>query len=540
MDKSETVKGASMQRFTRYVSRIQHFSGSRSGRLALAAFAFAAPLAACTTASGHTAPGASASNQLKGSGNGAPAGLEQFYTQSVSFSNCGNGFQCASIQVPLDYSHPAVKSISLAIVRKPATDPAHRIGSLLVNPGGPGGSGIDYARSPDVVSAAVAARFDIIGFDPRGVGQSTAVHCLSDPEMDTFLNVPPDPNGSAEQTEVVNQSKFFASQCAAKSSSSILPFVGTVNAARDMDVIRAALGDKELYYLGKSYGTYLGAVYAEEFPKNVGRLVLDGAIDPSLTADQLNLAQATAFDAALHHFAQDCVTHAGCPLGTDPTAGVVHIKAWVDGLDTAPITGDSTRKLTSAQAMTGIAVAMYDQTWWPDLRGALTKAYAGDGAALLAMADVYNNRVSGHYQGNETEANFAVNCVDHPHEADSPQSVEQSLPAYEQAAPFFGEMVAWSGLPCAYWPAKPDTTPHKITAPGAKPILVVGTTRDPATPYAWAQSLADQLRNGRLLTMTGDGHTAYLRGSTCIDGAVDAYLLQDTLPAAGTVCSQGS
>jgi pimeloyl-ACP methyl ester carboxylesterase len=542
MDKSEKVKGASMQRFTRSrrAVAIRRFGGSRSGRMALAALAFAIPLAACTSASGHSVPAASASSQLKGSSNGAPAGLDQFYTQSVSLNDCGNGFQCGTIQVPLDYANPSTKSISIAIVRKPATDPAHRIGSLLVNPGGPGGSGIDYARSPGVVSAAVGARFDIIGFDPRGVGQSTSVHCLSDPEMDTFLNVPPDPNTTAEQNQVVDQSKFFAGQCAAKSSSSILPFVGTVNAARDMDIIRAVLGDKELYYLGKSYGTYLGAVYAEEFPKNVGRLVLDGAIDPSLTADQLNLAQAKAFDAALHQFAQDCVTHDGCPLGSDPTAGVTHLKAWVDGLATAPISGDSTRKLTSAQAMTGIAVAMYDQTWWPDLRGALTKAYGGDGSALLAMADVYNNRVGGHYQGNEAEANFAVNCVDHPHEADSPQSVEQSLPAYEQAAPFFGEMVAWSGLPCAYWPAQPDTTPHKIAAPGAQPILVVGTTRDPATPYAWAQSLAGQLKNGRLLTMNGDGHTAYLRGSTCIDGAVDNYLLQDTLPPTGTVCSQGS
>lgn len=542
MDKSEKLKGASMQRFSgsRRIVRIRRFGGSRSGRMALAALAFTAPLAACTTASGHSVPASGESNQLKGTGTGAPAGLAQFYTQSVSLGNCGNGFQCGSIQVPLDYKNPAAKSISLAIVRKPATDPAHRIGSLLVNPGGPGGSGIDYARSPGVVSAAVAARFDIIGFDPRGVGQSTAVHCLSDPEMDTFLNSPPDPNTPAQQTEVVNQSKFFAAQCAAKSSSSILPFVGTENAARDMDIIRAVLGDKELYYLGKSYGTYLGAVYAEEFPKNVGRLVLDGAIDPSLTAEQLNVTQATAFDAALHHFAQDCATHGDCPLGADATAGINHLKTWVDGLDAAPIPGDATRKLTSAQAMTGIAVAMYDQTWWPDLRAALTKAYAGDGSALLAMADVYNNRVSGHYQGNEAEANFAVNCVDHPHEADSVQSVEQSLAEYEQAAPFFGEMVAWSGLPCAYWPAAPDTTPHKIAAPGAKPILVVGTTRDPATPYTWAQSLAAQLDTGRLLTMNGDGHTAYLRGSTCIDGAVDAYLLQDTLPPAGTVCSQGS
>jgi pimeloyl-ACP methyl ester carboxylesterase len=514
--------------------------GTRSGRMILAAVAFTAPLAACTTASGHTAPAASTSNELQGTGSGAPAGLQQFYTQSVSLTDCGGGFQCGTIQVPLDYSNPGTKSISIAIVRKPATDQAHKIGSLLVNPGGPGGSGIDYARSPDVVSSTVAARFDIIGFDPRGVGESSSVHCLSDPQMDTFLNTPPDPNTPAEQTGVIDQAKYFAAECEAKSSSYLLPYVGTVNAARDMDILRAVLGDNQLYYLGKSYGTYLGAVYAEEFPTHVGHMVLDGAIDPSLTADQLNLTQATAFDAALNQFAKDCVTHSGCPLGTEPAAGVTKLKTWVDGLDANPIPGDATRKLNEAQAMTGIAVAMYDQTWWPDLREALTKAYAGDGSALLAMADVYNNRVSGHYQGNETEANFAVNCVDHPDEATSPQELEQELPAYEQAAPFFGEMVDWSSLPCAYWPVKPDDTPHKITAGGAKPILVVGTTRDPATPYAWAQGLAGQLQSGRLLTMNGDGHTAYLRGSTCIDTAVDAYLIQGTLPATGTVCNQSS
>ena len=287
-----------------------------------------------------------------------------------------------------------------------------------------------------------------------------------------------------------------------------------------------------------AYGTYLGAVYAGEFPQRVGRLVLDGAIDPSLTADQLNLAQATAFDAALRQFAENCVTRTDCPLGTDVNVGLAKLKTWVDGLDTHPIPGDSTRKLAESLAMTGIAVAMYDQSWWPDLRAALTKAFAGDGSALLSMADIYNNRVSGHYQSNETEANFAVNCVDHPDEAVSVTQVQQQLPTYEKAAPFFGEMVAWSALPCAYWPAAADTTPHQIKAAGAAPILVVGTTRDPATPYAWAQGLASQLESGRLLTMNGDGHTAYLRGSSCIDSAVDAYLINDTVPAPGTVCEQ--
>lgn len=517
----------------------------RTGRVALAVAVFTATLASCSTASGHSVPAASVHNGTAATAastpadtSGVPDQLTSYYKQIVHWSDCGGGFQCTSIKVPLDYDKPDGSVISLAVVRKPATDQAHRIGSLLLNPGGPGGSGIDYARASGVVSSAVAARFDLIGFDPRGVGQSTAVRCLSDSQMDTFLNVPPDPVGDAELAQEADQAKFFAGQCGAKSAT-LLPHVGTVDAARDMDVLRGVLGDQKLYYLGKSYGTYLGAVYADEFPQRVGRLVLDGAIDPSLTSDQLNLTQATAFDAALHHFMQDCATRTDCPLGTDVNAGLARLKMWVDGLDANPITGDSTRKLGEALAMTGIAVAMYDQSWWPDLRAALTKAFAGDGSALLAMADIYNNRVGGHYQGNETEANFAVNCVDHPDEATSEEQVRQELPAYRKAAPFFGEMVAWSTLPCAYWPAAADNTPHKIQAPGAAPILIVGTTRDPATPYSWAQGLAAQLDSGHLLTMNGDGHTAYLRGSTCINNAVDAYLLTDAVPAAGTVCEQG-
>jgi pimeloyl-ACP methyl ester carboxylesterase len=508
----------------------------RTGRVALAAAVFTITLASCTNASGHSAPAASVRSAAPVT-TGVPTALLNFYRQTIGWSDCGGGFQCGNINVPLDYDNPTGTTIRIAVVRKPATDQAHKIGSLLLNPGGPGGSGIDYARSSGVVSSAVSARFDLIGFDPRGVGQSTGVHCLNDTQMDTFLNVPPDPDSAAEQSQEVDQAKFFAAQCE-KNSASLLPYVGTVNAAKDMDVLRGVLGDSRLYYLGKSYGTYLGAVYAQEFPQNVGRLVLDGAIDPSLTADQLNLAQATSFDLALQQFAKDCATHSDCPIGADPTAGIAKLKTFVDGLDANPIPGDSTRKVTEALAMTGIAVAMYDQSWWPDLRAALTKAFAGDGSVLLSMADVYNNRVNGHYQGNETEANFAVNCVDHPDEATSPQAIEQKVATYEKAAPFFGQMVAWSTLPCAYWPAAPDTTPAKIAAKGAAPILVVGTTRDPATPYAWAQGLAAQLQNGRLLTMNGDGHTAYLRGSTCINSAVDAYLLGGSVPAAGTVCQQ--
>jgi len=507
----------------------------RAGRLLTAGIAVLS-LAACTTSAGTAA-----ANETTASGaltNGVAAGLLPFYTQQVSWTNCG-GFQCATIKVPVNYADPQGATLGLAVIRQLATDQFQLDGSLVVNPGGPGGSGIQYLRGGDVASAAVSAHYNLVSFDPRGVGQSDPIECLTDSQMDTFLSAPPDPSSPAEIQTVISQSQFLAQQCEAKNAA-LLPYVGTANAARDMDVLRAILGESKLNYLGKSYGTYLGAVYAEEFPQRVGRFVLDGALDPNLTSEQLNLTQAAAFDAELKQYAQNCVTQANCPLGTNATTGLANLKTWVDGLDAHPISGDATRKLDEAYAITGIAFAMYSQTFWPDLTSALTSAYTGDGSALLAMADAYNDRANGHFQDNSTEANYAVNCLDHPDEATSVAQIEKDLPTYEAAAPFFGEMVDWSGLPCAYWGTPATGTPHKISAQGSGPIVVVGTTRDPATPYAWAQSLAAELSNGHLLTMNGDGHTAYLRGSTCIDSAIDAYYLQGTVPAAGLVCQQGS
>jgi pimeloyl-ACP methyl ester carboxylesterase len=504
--------------------------------LALAALTFALPLAACTAST--SAHAASTTTGRPGLSTGAPADLSAFYSQSLSWTSCDSGYQCSELTVPLDYSDPTGATIKLAVVRKQATDQAHRIGSLVVNPGGPGGSGLSYATSGDVADTGVLARYDLVGFDPRGVGKSDPVNCLTDSQMDQFVDTPPNPQTPAELSRAEQESQLFAQQCAAKSGA-LLGQVGTVDAARDMDVLRAALGDKKLTYLGKSYGTFLGATYAQEFPKNVGRLVLDGAIDPSLSAEQENLTQAAAFDKELHLFLDDCVTQSDCPFDTtDPNAAFTQLKTWADGLDAHPIAGDATRKLDEAYALTGISVAMYDQGWWPDLRIALASAFKGDGSTLLRMADAYNDRENGHFVDNEVAANYAVNCVDHPDEAVSVTQIQAELPAFEKAAPFFGPMVDWSSLPCAYWKADTTDSPHPVDDAGAAPILVVGTTNDPATPYAWAQHLATQLSGGRLLTMNGDGHTAYRRGSTCIDSAVDAFFLTGALPAAGTVCQQ--
>ena len=505
--------------------------------LALASLALVLPLAACA-GFGSSARAAATSTGRPGLATGEPTDLKRFYGQTLVWTSCDDGYQCSKLTVPLNYADPSGATIRLAVVRKLATDPSQRLGSLVVNPGGPGGSGIGYATSGQVADPSVLARYDLVGFDPRGVGQSDPVECLTDGQMDKFVDTPPDPDSSAQLSEVEHESQYLAQECEAKSGA-LLPYVGTVYAARDMDILRAALGDKKLTYLGKSYGTFLGATYAQEFPQNVGRLVLDGAIDPTLTAEQENLTQAAAFDKELHLFLADCVNESDCPFPTkDPNAAFTQLHTWVTGLEAHPITGDGTRKLDEAYALTGISVAMYDQGWWPDLRLALGSAFKGDGSMLLRMADAYNDRENGHYVDNEVEANYAVNCVDHPDEATSVGQIESELPQFEKVAPFFGPMVDWSSLPCAYWKASPTDSPHALSATGAAPILVVGTTNDPATPYAWAQHLATELSSGHLLTMNGDGHTAYLRGSTCIDNAVNAYFLSGALPASGTVCQQ--
>jgi pimeloyl-ACP methyl ester carboxylesterase len=466
----------------------------------------------------------------------APSALAPFYAQRLVWADCGGGYQCATLRVPLDYAHPAARSLGIAVVRRLATDTAHRLGSLLVNPGGPGGSGVEYARAGrQAISPALLAQYDLVGFDPRGVGQSAPVTCLDDQQMDAFVATVPDPQTPAEQDQVVVEDRLFASQCQARSAS-LLPFVGTRDAARDMDVLRQALGDQRLTYLGKSYGTYLGAVYAELFPTHVGRLVLDGALDPRIGTDQLGRDQAAGIQLAVRSFLTDCAGRPDCPLGADAKAAEQRLQSLLASVRTRPLRGDATRTVDLALAETGIVAALYTDATWPLLRTSLRLALAGDGRGLLVLADSYTNRgPDGHYRGNELAANMAINCADRPGPT-SVAEVQAEVPSYSQASPLFGAGLAWSNLTCAYWPVPAPGRPHAIAARGAAPIVVVGTIRDPATPYAWAQGLAGQLASGRLLTYDGDGHTAYRRGSTCIDGAVDAYFLQGTLPSSGARC----
>ncbi|MFF4328235.1 alpha/beta hydrolase [Streptomyces sp. NPDC001591] len=470
-----------------------------------------------------------------------PSALRRYYEQKLSWRDCGvQGFQCATMKAPLDYAHPGSgQDVDIAVARRTATGPGKKLGSLVVNPGGPGGSGIGYLQAYAGIGypAPVRARYDMVSFDPRGVSRSSPVECLAGPAMDRFTQVDQTPDDQAERARLVAAFKEFAAGCEQRSAR-ILPHVSTVDAARDMDLLRAVLGDQKLNYVGASYGTFLGATYADLFPARVGRLVLDGAMDPSRPALELNRDQTAGFDTAFRSFARDCAKQADCPLGQGtPQAQGQRLKEFFRKLDAQPVpSGDQGRPLGESLATTGVIAALYDESAWPQLRQALGDAMNGDGAALLALADSYYERDADGKYANLMFANAAVNCLDQPAAFSGPEAVDAALPSFEKASPVFGAGLAWASLNCAYWPVKATGTAKPLKAQGAAPIVVVGTTRDPATPYKWAQALADQLDSGTLLTYDGDGHTAYGRGSDCIDTAINRYLLEGSPPTPGKRC----
>ncbi|WP_037682679.1 alpha/beta hydrolase [Streptomyces griseus] len=520
----------------------------RRSRLGAALLGVAALLvSACSSSSGPTAGSAGAADAaLAALPRATPSALAPYYAQRLTWRDCGvPGFECATLKAPLDYARPDAGGVRLAVARKKATGPGKKLGSLLVNPGGPGGSAVGYLQQYAGIGypAAVRARYDMVAVDPRGVARSEPVECLDGREMDRYTQTDVTPDDQRETDALVASYRKFAEGCGADAPK-LLRHVSTVEAARDMDLLRAALGDRKLTYVGASYGTFLGATYAGLFPDRVGRLVLDGAMDPSLPARRLNLDQTTGFETAFQSFAKDCVRQSDCPLGgrgTTPGQVGKNLKAFFRKLDARPLrTGDPDgRRLGEALATTGVIAAMYDEGAWEQLREALTTAMKdNDGAGLLALADSYYERDPDGRYTNLMFANAAVNCLDLPAAFSSPEQVRGSLPAFEKASPVFGESLAWATLNCAYWPVRPTGEPHRIEAKGAAPIVVVGTTRDPATPYRWARSLADQLSSGRLLTYEGDGHTAYGRGSACVDTTINTYLLRGTPPpTTGKRCS---
>ncbi|MFD1932982.1 alpha/beta hydrolase [Nonomuraea mangrovi] len=457
------------------------------------------------------------------------------YKQRLAWRDCGDGFECAKLAVPLDYAKPGADRLAISVIRLPAAD--DRLGSIVVNPGGPGASGIDYGRAARlIVSPEVRARFDVVGFDPRGVGESSPVTCLSDAGLDAFLALDATPDTKAEVTALEAGSREFARGCQT-ASGRLLPHLGTANAARDLDVLRAALGDDRLTYLGKSYGTYLGAYYADLFPERVRALVLDGGIDPTLNRVQLNEAQAKGFSDAFRAYAADCVAAPDCLLKSRTVDGAVaELAGLLRRTDGKPLRVGG-REVTEALATLGALTPLYDRGTWPLLSDALHEAANGDGGLLLRSADQLVGRAENGTYTNQTEANMAINCVDSPYPRTTAAFAKAAAKS-EREVPGFGAFIMWSSLPCAFWPVPVTTSPRPLKASGAPPILVVGTTRDPATPYSWARSLAAQLESGVLVSFDGDGHTAYLSGSTCVDGLVDTYLLTGRAPAKDTRCPE--
>jgi pimeloyl-ACP methyl ester carboxylesterase len=501
-----------------------------------AATAVLALAAACSTSS-HVAT--TSTPTTTGSGGATTtatatttAALARFYGQKLAWRACGDGFSCSRLLVPLDYAHPSGATMRVAVIRTRAI--GSRRGSLIVNPGGPGASGVDFVRQAAFAFDALNTHLDIVGFDPRGVGASRPIRCLSPAGLDRFFHTDPEPRTAATRARLIAISRQFADACWQRNGG-YLAHVGTIDAARDMDVLRAALGDRKLTYYGASYGTYLGAKYAQLFPTRIRAMVLDGAVNPAENTVASDIGQSKGFETNLDDFLRWCVRHGSCPLGSTVSAAQQGLDRLEAKVRTHPEPVGA-RSLGPGEFFIGLASGFYATSEWPGLRAALAAVKRGDGSRLLAFADSLTERRHDGSYSNLMESNMAINCVDR----ESPTSVagfDAAAQRAETASPHFGLDILYSSLPCAFWHVPPVERAHPVRAPGAAPILVVGTTHDPATPYVDAQALAAQLgAAGRLVTLAGDGHTAYLRGDACIERLLNAYLLSARVPRGSLRC----
>ncbi len=438
--------------------------------------------------------------------------------------------------MPLEYEKPRGKTLELRVHVLPARGDGGR--SLFFNPGGPGAAAIPYADyMASQFGRDVRARYDLVFVDPRGVGDSSPLDCLSDRDLDDALASDPTPDDPAEIAAYRASSADFGAGCSQKSGD-LSAHMSTEEAARDFDIVRVLLGATTFDWFGASYGTQLGATYASLFPKNVGRMVLDGGIDASLTGPELASGQSEGFGRALRAYINDCLRAKDCPLGRNVSMAEGKLSDLLRSADSAPLRTDTSRPLTEGLMEIGLSFPLYSETLWPRLTGALKSAFTGDGSGLLRLSDLYTERLSdGHYASNLLEAFIAVNCLDFD-ERGTPEDVERALPRFERLNPVFGRSDAWGMLGCADWPIEATHPQIEVNATGSKPIIVLGTTRDPATPYEWSEALVDQLRTGVLVTREGDGHTAYGSGNKCIDELVNDYLADGTVPKDGTTCKE--
>ncbi|MDT0462739.1 alpha/beta hydrolase [Streptomyces gibsoniae] len=481
---------------------------------------------------GHSGASASASRDADSPFPELPASLT---AQKLTWSSCkgasapGGDWQCATMKAPLDWSRPDGETIGVALIRSKATG-GNRMGSLLFNFGGPGGSGISTMPSYASLASQLHKRYDLVSWDPRGVGASEGIRCRSDKAIQAAETIDATPDDAAELKAYLDDAADFGQGCA-RAAGKLLTHVSTTDTARDMDLMRQVLGDRTLHYFGISYGTELGGVYAHLFPEKVGRLVLDAVVDP--TADSLGHAknQALGFQRALDDYLKS--------TGQDPKRGSQKIVSLLKRIDAKPLPTSSGRKLTQTLALTGIVLPLYSKESWPILTSALASAQSGDGSELLRLADEYNDRgAAGHY-GTTTHSQRVISCLD-DRQRPTVAEVKAQLPEFEKISPVFGDFLGWDTAGwCHDWPVAGEFDHPEVSAPGAAPVLVVGNTGDPATPYEGARRMADGLGQGVgvELTWKGEGHGAYGSGSTCVDTTVNAYLLKGTVPKDGKVCS---
>ncbi|MER5580324.1 alpha/beta hydrolase [Streptomyces asoensis] len=483
------------------------------------------------------APPSAASSAATGTAVAPPASLTG---QKLDWGRCkatedsaapGSDWQCATLKVPLDWSEPDGNTIGLALVRtKSLAQGGDRAGSLLFNFGGPGGSGVSTLPSYGSTFSSLRERYDLVSWDPRGVGASEGVRCRGDKAIQAAESLDSTPDTPAEEQAYFKDATAFGKGCA-KAAGKLLAHVSTTDTARDMDLMRQVLGDTKMHYFGISYGTELGGVYAHLFPKNVGRLILDAVVDPS--ADSVGHArnQARGFQRALDDYLES--------TGQDPAKGSRKIAALLDRIDSDPLPTSDGRKLTQTLAVTGIVLPLYSEQGWPGLTSALKAAEAGDGSELLTFADGYNERdTSGHY-GTTAHSQRVISCLDDK-QRPTAEETRKLLPEFEKISPVFGDFLGWDTAGwCHDWPVAGQFDTPEVSAAGAAPILLVGNTGDPATPYEGARKMADELGKGVgvLLTWKGEGHGAYGSGSDCVDSTVDSYLLKGTVPKDGKVCS---
>ncbi len=536
-------------------------SGGRSGRprrrrspLLAGLLAAGLVLTGCTPGGGAGGePGTGAAGPASGSGQeatggtagsgaavpaGVPDGLEEYYAQEPRWRGCEQdqgGFECATVSAPLDYADPDGESIELALVRPAGAD--EDAPHLLVNPGGPGVSGVDMVLEglDYAVSADVREHYTVVGFDPRGVSRSAPVTCLTDEEMDEAREGHIDPSTDEGLDQLRESAREFAEACD-EHTGEILAHVDTESSARDVDLLRAVLGDDRLNFLGFSYGTDLGATYAGLFPQNVGRMVLDGAMDPSLPESEVMLAQAASYEEALRSWAEFCLAGSDCPLSGSPENAVAQVQRLLGQVERSPMTASDGRQVPVGTFVSGMILALNADESWPVLTMAVQEAMNGSPDLMLHLADLSAGRdEDGTYDSNVTAAITAVKCLDGPVPTDT-QALREQAAQLDEASPTLGRFLAYSGLYCSGWPEAPVGEPAPASAPGAAPIVVIGTTGDAATPYEWAPVLAEQLESAVLVTWEGQGHTAYGRAGECIEGAVDAYLIDGTVPEDGLTC----